>query len=58
MTVTFTPGMDFIGRMYMDGYSEQPLCSARGRGTVQVELRLPVMSEQCGIVRAIGPDDR
>lgn len=58
MTVTYTPEMDFNGRMYMDGYSEQPVCYARGGGTVQVQLKLPVMSEQCGILRAIAPDER
>ena len=58
MTVEFEPRMRFMGRMYMEGYSEQPECFAKGSGTEVVALKLSLLSEQCGIIKAIAPDNR
>ncbi|XP_044261886.1 uncharacterized protein LOC123009553 isoform X2 [Tribolium madens] len=58
MTVEYTPDMNFLGRMYMEGYSENLECFAKGHGTETVALKLPIISEQCGIIKAIAPDNR
>ncbi|RZC38532.1 uncharacterized protein BDFB_011024, partial [Asbolus verrucosus] len=58
MTVTYSPKMKFIGRMYMEGYSEQPECFVTGRGTETLALKLSVLSTQCGVIKAVAPENR
>ncbi|KAJ3626559.1 hypothetical protein MTP99_017046 [Tenebrio molitor] len=58
ITVQFVPKMQFMGRMYMEGYSERPECSAKGQGTNTIILKLSALSEQCGLIKAIADDNR
>jgi hypothetical protein len=58
ITVQFVPKMQFMGRMYMEGYSERPECSVKGQGTNTIILKLSALSEQCGLIKAIADDNR
>lgn len=58
MTVQYSPKMKFLGRMYMEGYSENLECLAKGHGSDTIILKLPIISEHCGIIKAIAPDNR
>lgn len=52
------PKTTFMGRMYMEGYSEQPECFVRGSGNNVAILKLALLSGQCGIIKATAPDNR
>lgn len=52
MIVKYNPEIDFFGKMYMQGYSENLECYAKGMGEQEVVLRMPVFRNQCGIIQA------
>ncbi|CAH1118952.1 unnamed protein product [Phaedon cochleariae] len=59
MTVRYNPEIDFVGKMFMQGFSDNPSCSADGEGKFHITtLRLPLLSGQCGIIKAEEPLQR
>lgn len=52
MTVKYKPEVDFFGKVYMQGYSENLECYAKGLGKNEIVLKLPVFRNQCGITQA------
>ncbi|KAL3269282.1 hypothetical protein HHI36_008358 [Cryptolaemus montrouzieri] len=58
LTVTYLPEINFLGRMYMQGYSDHPECHVNGQGFNKLNLKLHLTSSQCGIIEAIGPNSR
>ncbi|KAK9880032.1 hypothetical protein WA026_008548 [Henosepilachna vigintioctopunctata] len=58
MTVVYHPEVSFLGRMYMQGFSDHPECFTKGQGFNTLTLKLLLPSSQCGIIEAISPDNR
>ncbi|CAG9863954.1 unnamed protein product [Phyllotreta striolata] len=59
MTVEYEPDSNFNGKMYMEGFSDNPVCSAPGEGRFHpVSLKIPLLTGQCGIIKADGPVNR
>lgn len=52
LTVKYQPEVDFFGRVYMQGYSENIECYTKGQGRKTLILRVPLHQNQCGITRA------
>lgn len=58
ITINYRPEVNFLGRIYMQGYSDNPECFTKGQGFKQLSLKLPLPSSQCGIREAVTPDNR
>ncbi|KAJ8986008.1 hypothetical protein NQ317_013892 [Molorchus minor] len=59
MTVEYNPETNFFGKVYMQGYSENPECFAIGHGKFTlITLKLSLLTSSCGIYRAIEPLNR
>ncbi|CAH0556103.1 unnamed protein product [Brassicogethes aeneus] len=59
MTIKYNPETEFQGRIYMQGYSENPECFASGEGKgTMVTLKLQLLTKQCGIIKANGMGNR
>ncbi|XP_076265631.1 uncharacterized protein LOC143199593 isoform X2 [Rhynchophorus ferrugineus] len=59
MTISYRPELDFRGKLYMQGNSENPACFAWGQGSFKnVTLKLPLLTSQCGIIKADSPNNR
>lgn len=59
MAISYQPETDFHGKLYMQGYSENPECYVVGQGKYTlVTLKLPLLTSQCGIVKADSPSNR
>nr|XP_023023455.1 uncharacterized protein LOC111511655 [Leptinotarsa decemlineata] len=59
MSIRYDPETDFIGKMYIQGYSESPPCFSNGKGKYEiVSLNIPLVSGKCGIIKAEGPFNR
>ncbi|KAJ8940682.1 hypothetical protein NQ318_017732 [Aromia moschata] len=59
MTAEYDPEVNFFGKVYMQGYSENPECFAIGQGRYKVvTLKLPLLTSSCGIFRAEGTLNR
>lgn len=58
MTVKYVPEIEFFGKMYMQGYSENLECYTRGSGRKAIVLKVPVFRNQCGIMQAKSANNR
>ncbi|CAH1101390.1 unnamed protein product [Psylliodes chrysocephalus] len=59
MSIEYDPDVNFNGRMYMEGYSEKEICSTIGQGRYHpISLKIPLLTGQCGIIKADGPVNR
>ncbi|XP_072388554.1 uncharacterized protein [Diabrotica undecimpunctata] len=59
MTVSYKPEINFRGKMYMEGYSDNNICAVSGKGIYQtISLQIPLLTGQCGIIKADGPINR
>lgn len=58
LTVLYQPEVKFMGRIYMQGYSDHEDCYAKGEGWNSLQLKLPLKSSQCGIIEAQSIDNR
>ncbi|XP_060528919.1 uncharacterized protein LOC132703587 isoform X2 [Cylas formicarius] len=59
VTVKYSPEIDFRGKIYMQGYSENGECYAVGQGKqTVVTLKLSFLTSQCGIIKADSPYNR
>lgn len=59
MTIRYDPEIDFFGKVYMQGFSENPECYATGQGKfTNIILKLPLLSNKCGITKAAGNYNR
>ncbi|KAJ8964562.1 hypothetical protein NQ314_004866, partial [Rhamnusium bicolor] len=59
MRMVYDPEQNFFGKVYMQGYSDNPECYAIGQGRFKlITLKLPLLSSKCGILRADGPLNR
>ncbi|XP_017780788.1 PREDICTED: uncharacterized protein LOC108565714 [Nicrophorus vespilloides] len=58
MLVRFQPDNPFRGRLYMNGYSDNPECYALGNDRAPITLRLPLVMHRCGILEARSPINR
>ncbi|XP_057669969.1 uncharacterized protein LOC130902128 [Diorhabda carinulata] len=59
MTINYKPEINFKGKMYMEGFSDNPVCSANGQGGYNaISLQIPLLTGQCGIIKADGPVNR
>ncbi|XP_018568648.1 uncharacterized protein LOC108908940 isoform X2 [Anoplophora glabripennis] len=55
MTIQYVPEIKFFGKVYMQGFSENPQCYATGQGKFTViSLKLPLLASKCGIIKAAG----
>ncbi|KAL1498109.1 hypothetical protein ABEB36_008963 [Hypothenemus hampei] len=53
MIVEYKPETDFRGKLYMQGYSDDPGCFVMGKGKFAiVTLKLPLLMTHCGILKA------
>lgn len=52
MTIKYTPELDFLGKIYMQGYSDSLECNTKGSGRQQIVLKMPLFRNQCGILQA------
>lgn len=52
MTVKYNPEVEFFGKIYMQGYSENLECYAKGLGKEEIILKIPVFRNQCGVTPA------
>ncbi|XP_025829988.1 uncharacterized protein LOC112904367 [Agrilus planipennis] len=52
MAITFTPEMNFKGKLYLQGYSEHSECYSVGQGYRMVMLKIPLLDQHCGLTVA------
>lgn len=53
MTIRYHPETDFHGKLYMQGYSENPQCFVLGQGKYNlITLKLPLLTSECGVSKA------
>lgn len=52
MTVKYTPEIEYFGKLYMEGHSEDLECYAVGSAKNEIVLKMPVFRNQCGILQA------
>ncbi|XP_030768122.1 uncharacterized protein LOC115891723 [Sitophilus oryzae] len=59
MTIRYQPELEFRGKLYMQGNSENPQCFVWGQGKFNtITLKLPLLTSQCGIIKADSPTNR
>lgn len=59
MTIQYDPEIDFLGKLYIQGFSDNPECYALGQGRfTTIVLKLPLLSNKCGIIKAAGNFNR
>ncbi|KAJ8918619.1 hypothetical protein NQ315_013125 [Exocentrus adspersus] len=59
MTINYDPEVDFFGKLYMQGFSDDPQCYRIGEGKFSlISLKLPLLSSKCGIIKATGNFNR
>ncbi|CAH1998224.1 unnamed protein product [Acanthoscelides obtectus] len=59
MRIRYQPELNFHGKLYMQGFSENTVCYALGDSTKnEVILKLPILEKNCGITEADGSQNR
>ncbi|KAF5298149.1 hypothetical protein FQA39_LY02573 [Lamprigera yunnana] len=49
LNVVYEPEVDFHGKLYMSGYSDNLQCYVNGKGKQSITLKLPLFNNRCGI---------
>lgn len=52
LIVKYVPEVEFFGKIYMQGYSENLMCYVKGLGRREIVLKIPAAASQCGITLA------
>lgn len=58
IAIDYRPETNFLGKVYMKGYSDHPECFTKGQGFNTLTLKLPLSTSQCGITEAVTLDNR
>ncbi|KAK4875890.1 hypothetical protein RN001_012312 [Aquatica leii] len=53
--VHYKPEINFNGKLYMNGYSQNLECYVKGNGVQTVNLKIPLFGNRCGIREAKSP---
>lgn len=56
LRVRYQPEVNFQGKMYMLGYSEDLECYTAGNGFEPILLVLPLAKRSCGVSEAFSPE--
>ncbi|KAK9737821.1 PAN domain [Popillia japonica] len=58
MVIKYTPNVNFYGKIYLKGYSENQGCYVKGHGLESLILRFSLQAKQCGVQQAISNTNR